>query len=155
MAGAQYPRPELPRKTRYAMNGKVSVAYQVVGEGPRDLLLTTGWVLSMESIWDDPAYAGFIERLASFSRVILWDKRGTGLSDRVSASALPTFENRMEDLTAVLEAVGSRRPALVGLSEGALLCALFAATYPERLSELVLYGGWASSFAGGDSPGVM
>lgn len=145
----------MPGKTRYATNGNVSVAYQVVGDGPRDLLLTTGWVVSMESIWEDPLYAEFVERLASFSRVILWDKRGTGMSDRVSADALPTLEDRMEDLNAVLDAAGARDPALVGLSEGALLCALFAATYPDRLSALVLYGGWASSLPKEDSPGIM
>jgi pimeloyl-ACP methyl ester carboxylesterase/class 3 adenylate cyclase len=145
----------VPGKTRYATNGDVSVAYQVVGDGPRDLLLTTGWVVPMESIWDDPLYAEFVDRLTSFSRVIMWDKRGTGMSDRVSADALPTLEDRMEDLNAVLEAAGARDPALVGLSEGALLCALFAATYPERLSALVFYGGWASSLPKGDSPGIM
>jgi pimeloyl-ACP methyl ester carboxylesterase len=145
----------VPGKTRYATNGNVSVAYQVIGDGPRDLLLTTGWVVSMESIWEDPLYAEFVERLATFSRVILWDKRGTGMSDRVSADALPTLEDRMEDLNAVLEAAGARNPALVGLSEGALLCALFAATYPGRLSALVFYGGWASSLPKGDSPGIM
>ncbi len=142
-------------KTRYAKNGDVSIAYQVVGDGPRDLLLTSGWVLSMEAIWEEPLYAEFVERLASFSRVILWDKRGTGMSDRVSATELPTLEDRMEDLNAVLEAAGARDPALVGLSEGSLLCALFAATYPERLSALVFYGGWGSSITVGDSPGLM
>ena len=142
-------------KTRYARNGDVSVAYQVVGDGPCDLLLTSGWVLSMEAIWEEPLYAEFVERLASFSRVILWDKRGTGMSDRVSATELPTLEDRMEDLNAVLEAAGAQDPALVGLSEGALLCALFAATYPERLSALVFYGGWGSSITAGESPGIM
>jgi pimeloyl-ACP methyl ester carboxylesterase len=150
-----YARLELPGKTRYATNGKVSLAYQVIGDGPRDVLLTSGWVVPMESIWEDPLYAEFVERLASFSRVILWDKRGTGMSDRVSATELPTLEDRMEDLNAVLDAGGARDPALVGLSEGALLCALFAATYPERLSALVFYGGWGSSIQKDDSPGLM
>jgi class 3 adenylate cyclase/pimeloyl-ACP methyl ester carboxylesterase len=145
----------VPGRTRYAKNGDVSLAYQVIGDGPRDLLLTSGWVVSMESIWEDPLYAEFVERLASFSRVILWDKRGTGLSDRVSADALPTLEDRMEDLNAVLDAAGAQDPALVGLSEGAVLCALHAATYPERASALVFYGGWASSISKGDAPGIM
>ncbi len=142
-------------KTRYATNGDVSVAYQVIGDGPRDLLLTTGWVVPMESIWDDSRYASFVERLASFSRVILWDKRGTGFSDRVSATALPTLEQRMEDMTAVLDAADSQECALFGLSEGSLLSALFAATHPERVSALILYGGWASTAPIDDSPGLM
>jgi class 3 adenylate cyclase len=145
----------VPGKTRYATNGKVSLAYQVIGDGPRDVLLTSGWVLGMESIWEHPLYAEFVERLASFSRVILWDKRGTGMSDRVSPNELPTLEERMEDMNAVLDAADARDPALVGLSEGALLCALFAATHPERASALVFYGGWASSRPKGDSPGLM
>ena len=142
-------------KTRYARNGDVSLAYQEIGDGPRDLLLTTGWVLSMESIWEDAPYSAFVERLASISRVILWDKRGTGLSDRVSAADLPTLEQRMEDMTAVLDAADAREPVLFGLSEGSLLSALFAATHPERVAALILYGGWASSLPKDDSPGVM
>jgi class 3 adenylate cyclase len=146
---------EVSPKTRYATNGDVSLAYQEVGEGPRDLLLTTGWVISMESIWEDALYAAFVERVANISRVILWDKRGTGLSDRVPAGSLPPLEQRIEDMTAVLDAANSRQPALFGLSEGSLLSALFAATHPERVSALILYGGWASSLPAGDSPGVM
>ena len=146
---------EVSSKTRYATNGDVSLAYQEIGEGPRDLLVTAGWVLPMESIWEDAGYTAFIERLASVSRVILYDKRGTGLSDRVSAGALPTLEERIEDMTAVLDAANSRAPALFGLSEGSLLSALFAAIHPERVSALILYGGWASSLPVGDSPGVM
>jgi class 3 adenylate cyclase/pimeloyl-ACP methyl ester carboxylesterase len=145
----------LQAKTRYATNGDVSLAYQVIGDGPRDLLLTTGWVVPMESIWEDSRYTAFVERLASFHRVILWDKRGTGLSDRVSAVGLPTLEQRMEDMTAVLDAVGSRECALFGLSEGSLLSALFAASHPERVSALILYGGWASTAPVDDSPGLM
>jgi pimeloyl-ACP methyl ester carboxylesterase/class 3 adenylate cyclase len=142
-------------KTRYARNGDVSLAYQEIGDGPRDLLLTTGWVLSMESIWEDALYSAFVERLASISRVILWDKRGTGLSDRVPAAELPTLEQRIEDLSAVLDASDAREPALFGLSEGSLLSALFAATHPERVSALILYGSWASSLPKDDSPGLM
>jgi len=139
------------------VNGDVSLAYQVFGAGPLDLLLTTGWVPSMDSAWDEPAYSQFLGRLGDFGRVILWDKRGTGLSDRVPPDQLPTMEERMEDLTSVLEAAGSERAAFVGLSEGAAMSVLFAATYPDRVSHLVLYGGWAASFAdeADDFPGVM
>src|SRR2546421_1465368 len=128
-------------KTRYARNGEVSLAYQVFGEGDIDILLITGWVPSMETFWEDPGHARFYERLASFARVITMDKRGTGLSDRVSPDALPTLEERMDDLGAVMDAVGCERAALFGLSEGSQLCTLFAATYPERTRALVSYGG--------------
>ena len=146
---------EVSLKTRYAANGDVSLAYQEIGDGPRDLLLTTGWVLPIEAIWEEALYAAFVERLASMCRVILWDKRGTGLSDRVPAVELPTLEQRIEDMTAVLDAADAVEPALFGLSEGSLLSALFAAVHPELASALVLYGGWASSSPKGDSPGLM
>ncbi|MFL5820547.1 MAG: alpha/beta fold hydrolase [Solirubrobacteraceae bacterium] len=145
----------MPAKTSYAKNGEVSLAYQVVGDGPRDLLLTTGWVLPMESFWEDAAYVSFIERLATFSRVILWDKRGTGVSDRVTPAELPTLEERMEDMTAVLDAAAAPRAALVGLSEGAMMSAVFAAIHPERVTDLVLYGGWAATTSDDDCPGLM
>jgi class 3 adenylate cyclase len=138
--------------TRYATNGDTSLAYQVLGEGELDILLVTGWVISMEAFWENPAHARFFERLASLGRVILWDKRGTGLSDRVPAERPPTLEERMDDLRAVLDAAGSSRAALVGLSEGAALCSLFAATHPDRTSALVLYGGWARTLEGEDHP---
>ena len=145
----------LPARTRYAKNGEVSLAYQVVGEGPRNLLLTTGWVLPMDSFWEDAGYTAFIERLANFSRVILWDKRGTGASDRMSPDQLPSLEERMEDMSAVLDAAGVSEAALVGLSEGAMMSAVFAASHPERVTELVLYGGWAASTSDDDCPGIM
>jgi class 3 adenylate cyclase/DNA-binding SARP family transcriptional activator len=128
--------------TRYARNGDISLAYQVLGDGPTTLLLVTGWVLPMEAIWEDPAYVRFVERLASSFRVILWDKRGTGLSDRVAVDRLPTLEERMDDIGAVLDAAGAERAAIAGLSEGAVLAALFGAAHPERTRALVLYGGW-------------
>jgi class 3 adenylate cyclase/DNA-binding SARP family transcriptional activator len=131
-----------PAPTRYARHGEISLAYQVLGEGPTTLLLVTGWVLPMEAIWEDPAYVRFVERLASSFRVILWDKRGTGLSDRVAVDRLPTLEERMDDIGAVLDAAGAGRVAIAGLSEGAVLAALFGATHPERTQALVLYGGW-------------
>jgi len=128
--------------TRYARNGEISLAYQVLGEGPTTLLLVTGWVLPMEAIWEDPAYVRFVERLAASFRVILWDKRGTGLSDRVAVDRLPTLEERMDDIRAVLDAAGAERAAIAGMSEGSVLAALFGAAHPERTRALVLYGGW-------------
>jgi class 3 adenylate cyclase len=134
----------VPPKTRYARNGDVSLAYQVFGEGDLDLLLVSGWIPSIESFWLDPLHARFYERLGSFARVICMDKRGTGLSDRVAPDSLPLLEERMDDIGAVMDAAGSERAALFGLSEGASLCMLFAATYPERTQALVSYGGYPS-----------
>ena len=130
-------RPE----TRYARSGDVHIAYQVVGDGPRDLVLVPGWISNVEVFWDEPVVARFLERLASFARLILFDKRGTGLSDRVSD--LPSLETRMDDVRAVMDAAGSERAALMGYSEGGPLCALFAATYPERTAALIALGSYA------------
>src|SRR6476661_5639336 len=131
-------------ETRYAKaRDGVSLAYQVVGDGPRDLVLVPGWVSHLEAAWDEPSLARFFERLASFSRLILFDKRGTGLSDRVPESELPTLETRMEDVLTVCGAAGSERAALLGHSEGGPMCLLFAATYPERTNALVLIGTYA------------
>src|SRR5262249_55524052 len=121
-----------PPETRYARSGDVNIAYQVVGNGPLDLVVVPGFVSHLEYAWEDPAYARFNERLAAFSRLILLDKRGTGLSDRVPTTELPSLEQRMEDVRAVLDAVGSQRAALLGVSEGGPMSILFAATYPER-----------------------
>ncbi|HET6946183.1 MAG TPA: adenylate/guanylate cyclase domain-containing protein [bacterium] len=129
--------------TRYAKSGEVSIAYQVVGSGPRDLVFVMGWVSHLELFWEEPAVARFMERLASFSRLILFDKRGTGLSDRVPPDQLPTLEQRMDDVRAVMDAVGSERAALLGVSEGGPMSALFAATYPQRTTALVIYGSYA------------
>jgi pimeloyl-ACP methyl ester carboxylesterase len=130
-------------ETRYARSGDVNIAYQVVGEGPRDLVYVPGWVSNIEMMWEQPPMARFLERLASFSRLILFDKRGTGLSDRVSNDKLPTLEERMDDVRAVLETVGSERAALFGHSEGGNMCMLFAATYPERTTALLTLGCFA------------
>jgi class 3 adenylate cyclase/pimeloyl-ACP methyl ester carboxylesterase len=116
----------------------VHIAYRVVGEGPIDLVVVPGWVTHLEAHWEHPLVWRFAERLAGFSRLILFDKRGTGLSDPVSQENLPTLEMRMEDLHAVLNAVGSTKTALLGISEGGPMCALFAATYPERTSALIM-----------------
>jgi class 3 adenylate cyclase/alpha-beta hydrolase superfamily lysophospholipase len=141
-------RPE----TRYAKSGDVHVAYQVVGEGAVDLVLVHGWISHLEHQWEDPSLARFLERLASFSRLILFDKRGTGLSDRVADSALPTLEQRMDDVRAVMDAAGSTRAALFGISEGGPLSALFAATYPMRTSALIMYGAYAKWIGDADYP---
>ena len=133
----------MPPETRYARSGDVNIAYQVVGEGPRDLVYVPGWISNVEMMWEQPPMARFLERLASFSRLILFDKRGTGLSDRVSNDKLPTLEERMDDVRAVLETVGSERAALFGHSEGGNMCMLFAATYPERTTALVTLGCFA------------
>lgn len=141
-------RPE----TRYAKSGDVHVAYQVVGEGAVDLVLVHGWISHLEHQWEDPSLARFLDRLASFSRLILFDKRGTGLSDRVADSALPTLEQRMDDVRAVMDAAGSTRAALFGVSEGGPLSALFAATYPMRASALITYGAYAKWIRDADYP---
>ena len=122
----------------------MSIAYQVVGDGPRDIVLVHGWVSNLEASWEDPDLARAQERLASFSRLILFDKRGTGLSDRVPASDLPSLETRMDDVRAVMDVVGSERAALFGASEGGSMAILFAATYPERTAALIGFGMFAS-----------
>ena len=127
-----------PLETRYARSGDISIAYQVVGSGPIDLVFVMGWVSHMDYFWQEPRFARFLRRLASFARVILFDKRGTGLSDR--GVGLPTLEQRMDDVRAVMDAVDSQRAAVVGISEAGALCTLFAATYPERTAALVMVG---------------
>lgn len=142
----------MPSQVRYAKNGKVHIAYRVIGEGPLDLVVVPGWVTHLEATWDDPLVWRFAQRLASFSRLILFDKRGTGLSDPVSEENLPTLEMRMEDVHAVLDAAGAPRAALLGISEGGSMCALFAATYPERTSALVMFGCYARWIRDSDYP---
>ena len=122
-------------------SGDVSVAYQVVGDGPFDVILIPGFVSHVELVWSVEPRAVILRQLASFSRLIVFDKRGTGMSDRVSGA--PTLETRMDDVRAVMDAAGSQRAALVGLSEGAPMSVLFAATYPERTAALVLWGAFA------------
>jgi len=137
-------------ETRYARSGDVNIAYQVVGEGPFDLVFVMGWVSHLEYFWTEPSFARFLRRLASFSRLILFDKRGTGLSDRVTV--LPSLEQRMDDVRAVMDAVGSREAALLGVSEGGPLCTLFAATYPEKTRALVTIGSYARRLRTADYP---
>ncbi|HEY7651091.1 MAG TPA: adenylate/guanylate cyclase domain-containing protein [Methylomirabilota bacterium] len=137
-------------ETRYARSGDVNIAYQAFGEGPRDLVIVPGWVSNVEVFWEDPSMARFLERLASFARVILFDKRGTGLSDRVAD--IPNLETRMDDVRAVMDAVRSPRAALLGYSEGGAMCTLFAATYPERTAALVLVNSYARRIWAPDYP---
>ena len=125
-------------KTSYARNGDVNIAYQVVGEGPLDLVVVPGFISHLDLLWSFPELAAFFRRLASFSRLILFDKRGTGLSD--PAPGVPALEERMEDVHTVMDAAESERAALLGVSEGGPMSVLFAATYPERTSAMTLYG---------------
>jgi pimeloyl-ACP methyl ester carboxylesterase/DNA-binding CsgD family transcriptional regulator/class 3 adenylate cyclase len=139
-------------ETRYARSGDVNIAYQVVGSGPIDLVFVMGWVSNIDQFWTELSFARFLHRLASFSRLIVFDKRGTGLSDRVPVDQLPSLEQRMDDVRAVMDAVGSRRAALVGVSEGGPLCLLFAATHPDRTTAVVVIGGYARRLRGPDHP---
>lgn len=145
-------KPETRPDTRYVQNGDVNIAYQVIGSGEIDIVFVMGWVSHLEYFWEEPHFASFLNRLASFSRLILFDKRGTGLSDRVPLSELPTLEQRMEDVHAVMDAVGSERAVLIGVSEGGPMCSLFAATYPERTSALVMIGIYAKRIRDEDYP---
>lgn len=125
-------------QTKYARSGDVNIAYQAFGSGAVDLVVVPGWVSSIDLFWEEPGFTRFLQRLGSFARVILFDKRGTGLSDRITDT--PTLEERMDDVRAVMDAVGSRRAALLGYSEGGPMCLLFAATYPERTEALITVG---------------
>ncbi len=127
--------------TRYAKSGDVNVAYQVFGEGAVNLVLAPFFVSNVENYWDLPDLARWLLRLASYARVVMFDKRGTGMSDRVAE--LPGLDQRIDDLRAVMDAAGMEQAALLGISEGGPLCALFAATYPDRCRALVLYGSFA------------
>jgi class 3 adenylate cyclase len=145
--------PVVIRKTRYARaSDGVSIAYQVLGDGPRDLVWVPGWISHVEAAWEEPTLARFFERLATFSRLILFDKRGTGLSDRVAETQLPTLEQRMDDVRSVCDAVGSEQAALFGVSEGAPMCLLFAATYPARTTGVIVFGGYARRQQTSDYP---
>jgi len=137
-------------QTRYAKNGLVSIAYQVVGDGAVDLVLVPGFVSHVEVAWEEPRLARFLGRLAAFSRLIMFDKRGTGMSDPVPDP--PPLDVRMDDIGAVMDATGSSRAALLGISEGGPLSLLFAASHPQRTRALILYGSWARRLAGPDYP---
>jgi pimeloyl-ACP methyl ester carboxylesterase len=126
--------------TRYARAGDVNIAYQVVGDGPVDLVWAYGLASNIEVFWEEPSFAAFLRRLAEFTRLILYDRRGCGLSDRHGTTATPTLEERMDDVLAVLDATGSQQASIFGVSEGGALAALFAATHPARTARIILYG---------------
>lgn len=130
-----------PIRTRYAKNGDINVAYQVFGEGDVDLVFVPGFISHIENYWDEPRFAQWLRRLGSFSRVILFDKQGTGLSDR--SSKLPGMDERMDDVGAVMDAAGVEQAAIFGISEGGSLATLFAASHPDRSQALILYGAFA------------
>jgi pimeloyl-ACP methyl ester carboxylesterase len=127
--------------TRYALSGDVSIAFQVMGEGPIDIILVPGSVSHVEFLHEMPGYTACLRRLAKFARVVTFDKRGQGLSDRVAGAA--PLEQRMDDVRAIMDEIGSTRAALLGFSEGSAMSVMFAASYPERVSHLILFGGFA------------
>src|ERR1700727_2933386 len=129
--------------TQYALSGDVSIAYQVMGDGPLDLIMVPGLVSHVEFLHELAGYTAFLRRLSSFARVVTFDKRGQGLSDRISGA--PSLEQRIDDVRAVMDEVGSKHAVLLGFSEGSPMSALFAATYPDRVSKLILFGGYAST----------
>jgi class 3 adenylate cyclase len=153
MIGANPSMPPAPDGTppeiRYARAGGVHIAFQTVGSGPLDLIVVPGFASNMDHVWTEPGFARFLARLARFSRLILFDKRGTGLSDADATAA--TLEERLHDIDAVMAAARSRRAALLGMADGAALAMLFAATRPERSRALALYGGYASFAAASHS----
>lgn len=128
-------------ETRYAQSGDVNIAYQAMGDGPIDVIMVPGLTSNIEMFHELPGYTATLRRLARFARVITFDKRGQGLSDRMSGA--PSLEQRMDDVRAVMDEMGSRRTAILSFSEGACMSALFAATYPERVSHLILFGGFS------------
>jgi class 3 adenylate cyclase len=135
---------------RYARSGDLSIAYLTAGDGPLDIVYVPGFISHADLLWDIPVFRQIATRLASFGRVITFDKRGTGLSDRTVG--VGSAADRMDDIRAVMDAAGSKRAALVGVSEGGPLCVLFAATYPDRVSSLVLWGTWAALLQRPDLP---
>jgi pimeloyl-ACP methyl ester carboxylesterase len=142
----------MPPQTRYARCGELSIAYQVFGDGPRDLVIVPGWLSHIELFWNDPGYHRFMQGLADFARVITYDKRGTGLSDPIAAA--PSLDERMDDVRAVLDAAGSERATVFGFSEGGPISALFAASHPERTESLIVYGSIVCGPYDVDSPGA-
>lgn len=141
----------LPR-VHYARSGSVNIAYQVIGSGPVDLVFVMGWVSHLEYFWNEPSFARFLTRLSSMARLILFDKRGTGLSDPVPVNELPTLERRMDDVRAVMDAAGSDHAVLLGVSEGGPMCSLFAATYPDKTEALIMIGSYARRLRDDDYP---
>ena len=136
----------------YARNGAVTLAYQVFGDGPLELVFAPQYINHLEFAWSNPAVARFLKRLATFSQVLFFDRRGMGLSDRLSPEDVPPLETLVEDLRVVIEAAGFTRPVLFGGSDAGCICALFAATHPDRTSALIVYGPEARGTASSDYP---
>jgi pimeloyl-ACP methyl ester carboxylesterase len=135
---------------RYATSGHARIAYRVVGDGPDDLVLALGYVSHLERLWEDPLMTAFLHRLAAFRRVIVFDRRGTGLSEPVSLA--PTLEQRMDDIVAVMDSAGAERAALAGIGEGGYACTFLAASHPERTTALVVFGNTAKITTAPDYP---
>ncbi len=141
-----------PSEIRYAQSGDVNIAWQEIGTGPIDIVFVMGWVSHLDWFWKDDSFAAFLQQLATFARVILFDKRGTGLSDKVPVKELPDLETRMDDVRAVMEAAASQQAVLCGISEGGPLCALFAATYPDRTLAITMIGSYSRRLWAEDYP---
>jgi class 3 adenylate cyclase len=139
-------------ETRYARSGEFSIAYQVVGEGEFDLVYVPGFASHLEAFWEEPSYSRFLTRMSSFTRLILIDRLGTGMSDRLPPDRAATLEERMDDIRVVMDTVGVERAAVLGWSEATIPCAMFAATYPARTSALVMYGGMPRALEAQDYP---
>ena len=150
MGGALAHNQQMRPEVQYAKSGDVNIAYQVYGQGERDLVIVFGFISHLDLFWDGQPFIDFMERLGKFRRVIVFDKRGVGLSDPVTSAA--TLEERMDDVRAVMDAAGSERAALLGMSEGGPMSILFATTYPERTEALILYGAMARSTYAEDYP---
>src|SRR5262245_1193528 len=137
-------------RTQYAKCGDISIAYQTLGDGPTDLVYAQGWLSHIEFAWENPDYARFLTRLASFSRLIRFDRRGMGLSDRDVGSS--TLEERVDDIRAVMDAAGSERATILAVSEAGYMATMFAATHPERTTSLILHGCFAKGCRSADYP---
>ena len=142
----------MPPETRYARNGEINIAYQVIGRGGIDLVAGLGWVSNLDAFWEEPRFARFVERLAGFARVILYDKRGTGLSDQIPLDHPQTLDERVEDLRVVIEAAGATRVSLFDISAGGAVAAQFAARYPELTDRLIIFAGFARRRSTDDYP---
>ena len=142
----------MPPQTRYARCGELSIAYQVFGDGPHDLLIIPGYVWHIEQLWNQPGYHRMMRGLSDFARVINYDKRGTGMSDPVATA--PSLDERMDDILAVLDAAGSEKATVLGISEGGSIGAMFAATHPERAARLIIYGAYVCGLDRADAPGA-
>jgi pimeloyl-ACP methyl ester carboxylesterase/class 3 adenylate cyclase len=142
----------MPPQTHYARCGELSIAYQVFGDGPQDLVVIPGYVWHIEQLWNDPGYHRMMRGLTDFARVITYDKRGTGMSDPVPAA--PSLDDRMDDVLAVLDATGSERVTVLGISEGGAIGSMFAASHPERTERLIIYGAFVCGMDRPDAPGA-